>query len=562
MLSRHQNIIERLNTDNEQVRAEVVSILESMGKEVVDSLIFVLMESHNKNIQFGAIDALGRIGDDEAVDAIVFSAFFDPILSSRPNTLKALIRIGERTDYENIIQFFLMYYNSEESDVYSARIMRYIGYLVTYAMYSHKRLGEISKYKSILINALYSKNTLVRSAAGSALFDVGSIRPILNALEFCKDAEIRKDASLTLNDIAYRYIMLGTGKDDIVAIRKALYRACVDDDKNVRKAAKSSLDYLASVIKFEKNNKIRKASVRNSFLKIFKDLTITEEDCGCEGGVFFSEIAQKGKIIRPLKKRIVGRCCGSDVRWGAKGDVIVRKGKFITKTVANELEKAGKEVIMVRSVIHCQAKEGICLKCFGKYNFAGDVAKVGEKIGNKAASWWARLKFNKHVIELLEARRPENPAIICEVDGCIVIYSEKSRGVKIFIGEDKVNKEYIIPRDRMIIVDVMDGAFCGQELTDGRLDPCDIFRIRGTAKLKEYILNEMLYYMPQSDFDERLIELFVKEAIKVKIINPGDSRFKKNQIVTMRESIAENSRLPRKSKHAICEPFFAGIQFK
>lgn len=530
MLPRHLALIKRLDTEDEQVRDEVVSVLASMGKKMVRPLTIALIESPSKNVQLGAIEALGRIGDIETADTITFSLYQDPFFSSLPTVLKALIRIGEKTDYERIVKYLLRDLDCEnDSAVYSARIMYGIGCLITYATYSHKRLGEISKYKSILINALYSRHRLVRFVAGFALSDIGSVRPILKALEFYKDKEIRKDATLILKNIAYEYIMQRKGKDDISAIRKALYRACVDDDKEVRKIAKTSLDYIASVIKFEKSNKLRKNLLRNSFLKIFKDLTITEEDCGCENSVFFSEIIQRGRIKRPLKRRIIGRCCGSDIRWGEKGDVIVRKGEFITKTIANELEKAGKEVIRVRSVIHCQAKEGICLKCFGKYNFAGDAAKIGEKIGNKAASWWARLKFNKHLIELLEACRPESPAIICEKEGMVCIYENKSGETIINILSNGLEKEYIIPKDRMIVVDEMDEILRGQELTDGRLDPSDIFRIMGANRLRGYIIDEMLHYMPPGNFDERLIELFIKQTTHKEKLSFEGMRFEQKR---------------------------------
>lgn len=507
------NIIKKLETDDEQVRDEVVSILESLGKKVADSLTHVLIEAPYKNVQLGAIDALGRIGDIESVNAIMFIVCQDPFFLSKPNALKALIRIGEKTDYERVIKYCLKELEIQgESEIYSARIIRYVGYLIKYATYSHKRLGEISKYKSVLIDSLYSSHRLVHFVAGFALFDLGLIRPILKALEFPEYQDIRKDAALILKDIACEYIMLKKGKEDVKAIRKALYRACVDDDKEVRKAAKASLDYVASIIKLEKNNKISKTSVRNSFLKIFKSLIITEEDCGCESGIYLSEISQAGKTTRSLKKRIIGRCCSSDVRWGQKGDIIVRRGEFITKTIANELKKAGKEVIKARSILQCQAKEGVCLKCFGKYNFAGDATKVGEKIGNKAASWWARLQFNRYLMELLGAHTPADSAIICESEGLVNVYENKRGQTIIGVLRNRREKEYIIPKNSMVIVESDDEISYGEPLTYGKLDPKDIFRIMDAYKLNEYILNEMLFYMPQSNFDERLVELFVRQT--------------------------------------------------
>lgn len=558
-------ILKNLYDKNMQVRDEAILFLEVMGKEAVKPLTDILTSSeyvYNSKISAGAIDALGRIGDIEGAWAIIIGSAINSLWPFDQGVIRALIKIGEKTNYETVLEYFNEILCNDEYrffPIIRARIIRNLGYMVKHAVTSHENLGKIREHNtSILKNELLHPFKEVRFAAAFALFDLGSILPITKVLNSAKSEKTRLDMALVLKNIAYEIILSGKGRHDIRKIKRALNRARYDDDKVVRKAARDSLRNIENAIQSESDNKISKDHTRRAFLKIFEDVIITEEDCGSTSGIFTSNIIQKNKIIRSFRERIMGRYSTSDIKSLENGKMVIKKGDFITKSIADKLEKTGRETIGVRSVLHCYAKNGVCLKCFGRYNFAGDTLKIGENIGKKAASWWARLKPNKHLINILKAQKPVDPAILCEFkEACVEIKRGKNNKTQLVL----FKKKYQISEYQTAIVSYPEFVSLGQELTSGKPDPKDVFRLRGLVKLSDYIINEMIYYIPRSNFDERIVELFVREARKVKIVKSGDSEFKKDEVHTLKEFINENTRLTHMGKHiSMGAPFFAGIK--
>lgn len=170
------------------------------------------------------------------------------------------------------------------------------------------------------------------------------------------------------------------------------------------------------------------------------------------------------------------------------------------------------------------------------------------------------------VTELFEARRPENPAIIAEVDGTIEFVGEDTRkpGFKIVIhGDQGEVREYLIPRGRHILVRDNDHVDSGQKLCDGPVDPRDIIKVKGDQAVADYLLNEIqqVYTMQGVTINDKHIEVIIRQMLrKVRIIESGDTKFLKDEQVDRGAVLEENMRVTAKGgRPATFEPLLLGI---
>jgi DNA-directed RNA polymerase subunit beta' len=152
------------------------------------------------------------------------------------------------------------------------------------------------------------------------------------------------------------------------------------------------------------------------------------------------------------------------------------------------------------------------------------------------------------VTELFEARRPFEPAILSEIDG-VVSFGEQKRGLRelIIISHDgKDERKYNIPIGRHLNVQSGDMVFAGDSLTDGAVDPHDILRIQGVGQLQRYLLNEILevYRMQGVKINDKHIEVIVRQMMqKVRVVDPGDTRFLEGDFVDRIKLNIENESL-------------------
>ena len=149
--------------------------------------------------------------------------------------------------------------------------------------------------------------------------------------------------------------------------------------------------------------------------------------------------------------------------------------------------------------------------------------------------------------ELFEARNPSNPAIVSEIDGEVSFGKIKrgNREVVITSKQGEVRK-YLVPLSRQIVVQENDYVKAGMPLSDGATTPSDILRILGPTKVQEYIVNEVqeVYRMQGVKINDKHFEVIVRQMMsKVKIEDPGDSRFFEDQIVDKWEFMDVNDEL-------------------
>jgi DNA-directed RNA polymerase subunit beta' len=192
------------------------------------------------------------------------------------------------------------------------------------------------------------------------------------------------------------------------------------------------------------------------------------------------------------------------------------------------------------------------------------------------------------VTELFEARNPSNPAVVSEIDGVVTYGGIKRGNREIFIeSKDGVQKRYLVPLSKHILVQDNDFVKAGQPLSDGAITPSDILSIKGPTAVQEYLVNEIqeVYRLQGVKINDKHIECIVSQMMqKVEIIDSGDTtflpgeyvdkfefreendlildkkvvmdggdsvRFKVGQIITPRELRDENSSLKRKDQRTV-----------
>lgn len=118
---------------------------------------------------------------------------------------------------------------------------------------------------------------------------------------------------------------------------------------------------------------------------VAQDVVISEEDCGTLRGISISALKDNEDIIEPLADRIQGRTSLHDIYNPVTDELIIKAGEEITHDVAHAVEDAGIETVEIRSVLTCETKHGVCVKCYGKNLATGYMAQKGDAVGIIAA---------------------------------------------------------------------------------------------------------------------------------------------------------------------------------
>ncbi|MEB3702731.1 DNA-directed RNA polymerase subunit beta' [Candidatus Bealeia paramacronuclearis] len=118
---------------------------------------------------------------------------------------------------------------------------------------------------------------------------------------------------------------------------------------------------------------------------VAQDCIIIEHDCGTEKGISVRAVVEGGEVITPLGERTLGRTVASDIIDVLTGDVIVPRGELVQEADVTRIEKTNIDEIMIRSVLTCETKDGICSKCYGRDLARGTLVSLGEAVGVVAA---------------------------------------------------------------------------------------------------------------------------------------------------------------------------------
>jgi DNA-directed RNA polymerase subunit beta' len=118
---------------------------------------------------------------------------------------------------------------------------------------------------------------------------------------------------------------------------------------------------------------------------VAQDVVINEEDCGTLRGITISAIKDGDDVVEPLYERILGRTSLQDLYHPETDELLVDAGTAINEKVARIIEDSGIEEIEIRSVLTCESRKGVCVKCYGRNLASNRLAEQGDAVGIIAA---------------------------------------------------------------------------------------------------------------------------------------------------------------------------------
>jgi DNA-directed RNA polymerase subunit beta' len=118
---------------------------------------------------------------------------------------------------------------------------------------------------------------------------------------------------------------------------------------------------------------------------IAQDVVVNENDCGTINGISYSAIKDGEDIVEPLRDRIVGRYTLERVKHPITGELIIDVNEEITEDIASAIDGAGVDSVRIRTVLTCEAKHGVCRKCYGRNLATNRSVDIGEAVGTIAA---------------------------------------------------------------------------------------------------------------------------------------------------------------------------------
>ena len=323
---------------------------------------------------------------------------------------------------------------------------------------------------------------------------------------------------------------------------------------------------------------------------VAQDTIITEEDCGTKEGALIDKFAISG-IETSIAKHIKGRFLSQDV-IEKDGKVMFKKEHLLSKKDAQKIESSDVSSVWVRSPLSCKTSNGICIKCYGVDLGKNKVVELGEAVGTVAAqaigepgTQLTMRTFHAggtasvggdivsglpRVEELLEKRKPKNPALVASVSGTIseIKVTEKEKIIAVTPNlEDRVKSkdklDYSVSLNRTLLFKVGDEIKKGDIITDGSADIDELFKYAGKEKTIDYIIHEINkpYELQGETVSRKHIETIVRQMFsRKKIKNPGDTVFQDGDVVESAFLTEENARVKALGKdEAKAESVVMGI---
>lgn len=239
-------------------------------------------------------------------------------------------------------------------------------------------------------------------------------------------------------------------------------------------------------------------------IDVAQDVIVHEEDCGTTAGIWIERRGDAG-VGEPFRDRIVGRLAASRVVDPDTGEVFIERNEEIDEDIADRITASNVKRVHVRSPLACQAKHGVCQKCYGRSMARGRLVDIGEAVGIVAAqsigepgTQLTMRTFHTggiagiditsglpRVEELFEARVPKGQAIISEIDGVVEITrGEDMRRVRV-VSQQVYTDEQPIPQGYEVVVSQDEWVEIGSVLAKGPGDEEIVARMAGQAKLED-----------------------------------------------------------------------------
>jgi DNA-directed RNA polymerase subunit beta' len=310
---------------------------------------------------------------------------------------------------------------------------------------------------------------------------------------------------------------------------------------------------------------------------VAQDVVVTSKDCGTKKYLIAQEQDFDG-VIKPMQDSLEGRVLADTVK-DSDGNILFRRGDFLSKADANAIVEAGVTEAKVRTPLTCENTHGVCQQCYGKDLGRNALVKVGEAVGTIAsqsigepgtqltlrtfhAGGVTGLDITTglpRIEEIFEKRSNlKSPATISQVDGMVSEVKKVDGITTIEILADKEVKlknangktiNYEIDVRRVPLVKKGDKVYKGQLITDGSANMTELFDIAGQEITQNYIVSEVarVYELNSAPVNQKHIEIITRLMFsRRKITNAGDSKFSTGEIVENYELQRENDLLEEK----------------
>ncbi|UXV57005.1 DNA-directed RNA polymerase subunit beta' [Staphylococcus aureus] len=317
---------------------------------------------------------------------------------------------------------------------------------------------------------------------------------------------------------------------------------------------------------------------------VAQDVIVREEDCGTDRGLLVSDIKEGTEMIEPFIERIEGRYSKETIRHPETDEIIIRPDELITPEIAKKITGAGIEQMYIRSAFTCNARHGVCEKCYGKNLATGEKVEVGEAVGTIAAqsigepgTQLTMRTFHTggvagsditqglpRIQEIFEARNPKGQAVITEIEGVVEdIKLAKDRQQEIVVKGANETRSYLASGTSRIIVEIGQPVQRGEVLTEGSIEPKNYLSVAGLNATESYLLKEVqkVYRMQGVEIDDKHVEVMVRQMLrKVRIIEAGDTKLLPGSLVDIHNfTDANREAFKHRKRPATAKPVLLGI---
>lgn len=317
---------------------------------------------------------------------------------------------------------------------------------------------------------------------------------------------------------------------------------------------------------------------------VAQDVIVREEDCGTDRGLLVSDIKEGTEMIEPFIERIEGRYSKETIHHPETDEIIIRPDELITPEIAKKITDAGIEQMYIRSAFTCNARHGVCEKCYGKNLATGEKVEVGEAVGTIAAqsigepgTQLTMRTFHTggvagsditqglpRIQEIFEARNPKGQAVITEIEGVVEdIKLAKDRQQEIVVKGANETRSYLASGTSRIIVEIGQPVQRGEVLTEGSIEPKNYLSVAGLNATESYLLKEVqkVYRMQGIEIDDKHVEVMVRQMLrKVRIIEAGDTKLLPGSLVDIHNfTDANREAFKHRKRPATAKPVLLGI---
>ena len=302
---------------------------------------------------------------------------------------------------------------------------------------------------------------------------------------------------------------------------------------------------------------------------VSQDVIIRMKDCGTHEGIMVQSIMDNGRVIEDLSERLFGRYLADDIYHPETGELLVSRDKMMDENDAKKIIDAGYTEVKIRTPLNCEAKNGVCMKCYGANLANGQPVSIGEAVGIVAAqsigepgTQLTMRTFHTggvvtaaditqglpRVEELFEARRPKNAAIISHEDGIVSFEKDAKGGDNVVVTNPKTGERF----EKLVVygstLKVSEGDYItkGTPITEGSVEPGEILQVLGGLAVQEYLISEVqkVYRTQGVDINDKHIEVIVRQMMrKVKVDDQGDTEMFTGEIVDKSEFLAANEKI-------------------